>query len=148
MGNITPAKRALAALDTTPSDVAEAPKPISKKIRAAIDAMVAGDAKTITEAAAVAGLSREHLSRELGKPHITEHLRGKVLRNLALASARAGDTKVKLSIAITKWSATAPARSSSAWPASRQRQHQLPRAQDWSPVCKLSSLIVPVPRPS
>jgi hypothetical protein len=96
MGNFTPAKRALAAIDAPPSDVAEAPKRISKKIRAAIDAMVAGEAKTITEAAAVAGCSREHLSRELGKPHVNELLRGKVLRNLALASARAGDTKVKL----------------------------------------------------
>ena len=90
-----PAKRALAAIDAPPS-VAESPKRISKKIRAAIDAMVAGDAKTVTEAAVVAGCSREHLSRELGKPHVNEPLRSKVLRNLALASARAGDTKVKL----------------------------------------------------
>jgi len=36
------------------------PKRITHKVRRAIDIMVAGDAKTITEAAEKAGLSREH----------------------------------------------------------------------------------------
>lgn len=36
------------------------------------------------------------LSRELGKPHITAHLGDKVLRNLAVNSAKAGATKVQL----------------------------------------------------
>jgi hypothetical protein len=72
------------------------PKRITKKIRAAVDALVHGDAKSITEAAEKAGLSRSHLSRELGKPHITAHLRDKVLRNLAVNSAKAGATKVQL----------------------------------------------------
>jgi hypothetical protein len=71
-------------------------KRISKKVRTAIDAMVAGDVKTITDAANKAGLSREHLSRELSHPHVTEHLRQKVVRSLALASARAGATKIEL----------------------------------------------------
>jgi hypothetical protein len=71
-------------------------KRITKKIRAAIDALVQGDAKSITEAAEKAGLSRSHLSRELGKPHITAVLRDKVLRNLAVNSAKAGATKVQL----------------------------------------------------
>lgn len=35
--------------------MSEKPKPISAKVRAAIDAMVAGDARTVTDAAAVAG---------------------------------------------------------------------------------------------
>ncbi len=69
---------------------------ISSKVKDAIKFMVEGDAKTVTAAAEKAGISREHLSRELSKPHITEHLRQKVLRNLVVASARAGDTKVKL----------------------------------------------------
>lgn len=72
------------------------PKRITKKIRGAVDALVHGDAKSITEAAEKAGLSRSHLSRELGKPHITAHLRDKVLRNLAVNSAKAGATKVQL----------------------------------------------------
>lgn len=71
-------------------------KSISKKVRAAIDAMVAGEVKTITDAATKAGISREHLSRELSRPHVTEHLRQRVVRSLALASARAGATKIEL----------------------------------------------------
>ncbi|MBR0974095.1 hypothetical protein [Bradyrhizobium japonicum] len=76
--------------------MSEKPKPISAKVRAAIDAMVAGDARTITDAAAVAGVSREYLSRELSKPHITEHLRQKIRRSLAVGAARAGATKLAL----------------------------------------------------
>jgi len=72
------------------------PKRITKKIRAAVDALVHGEAKTITEAGEQAGLSRSHLSRELGKPHITALLRHKVLRNLAINSAKAGAIKVQL----------------------------------------------------
>ena len=53
MENITPpmpSKRALAALDKpAPADVGP-PKRISKKVRAAIDAMVSGDCKKICEA--------------------------------------------------------------------------------------------------
>ncbi|MET4242712.1 hypothetical protein [Bradyrhizobium sp. RT10b] len=82
---------------TSPS--AEKParlKPISKKIRDAIGAMVRGDVKTITAAAEQVGLSREHLSRELGRPHIAKLLQEKVARNLAMSSARAGATKVDL----------------------------------------------------
>jgi hypothetical protein len=42
----TPAKRALAALDAPSTEAAEKPKRISNKIKAAINAMVAGEAKT------------------------------------------------------------------------------------------------------
>jgi hypothetical protein len=72
------------------------PKRISAKVRIAIDAMVEGTAKTVTAAAEHADLSLEHLSRELGKPHITEHLRQKVKRSLAVGAARAGKTKLDL----------------------------------------------------
>jgi hypothetical protein len=72
------------------------PARISAKVRAAVDAMVAGTAKTITDAAAHSGLSREHLSRELSKPHITEHLRQKIKRSLAVGAVRAGATKLAL----------------------------------------------------
>jgi hypothetical protein len=78
------------------SDKPPAPKRITKKIRAAVDALVHGDAKTITAAAEKVGLSRSHLSRELGRPHISEFLKNKVLRNLAINAARAGAVKVDL----------------------------------------------------
>lgn len=76
--------------------MSEKPKPISAKVRAAIDAMVADTAKTITDAAAVAGISREHLSRELSKPHVAEHMRQKIKRTLVVGAARAGATKLAL----------------------------------------------------
>jgi hypothetical protein len=92
-----PAKRALAVLDQ-PAPPADAgpPKRVSPKVRAAIDAMVSGECKNITEAGAKVGLARESLSRALSTPHIAEHLRQKVLRHLAIHAARAGATKVDL----------------------------------------------------
>jgi hypothetical protein len=93
-----PAKRALAALDhPAPTADIDQTKRISKKVRAAIDAMVAGgEIKTIADAARHVGLARETLSRSLGIPHIAEHLRQKVIRHLAIHAARAGATKVDL----------------------------------------------------
>lgn len=82
--------------DVPSADKPAKSKPISKRIRTAIDAMVSGDAKTITDAAEKAGLSREHLSRELGKPHITKLLHDKVARNLNVNAAKAGATKIDL----------------------------------------------------
>ena len=99
MENVTPpmpAKRALAVLDTPVPAVPVPPRRISKKVRAAIDAMVNGEVKKICEAAEKVGLARESLSRALSTPHVAEHLRQKVLRRLAIAAARAGATKVEL----------------------------------------------------
>jgi hypothetical protein len=99
MENITPrspAKRALAVLDTPPPAAPLPPKRISKKVRAAIDAMVSGECRQIKEAAAKVGLARESLSRALSTPHVAEHLRQKVLRHLAIAAARAGAVKGEL----------------------------------------------------
>jgi hypothetical protein len=92
----TPAKRALAVLDNPPPADIGPPKRISKKVRAAIDAMVSGDCKQIKGAAEKVGLARESLSRALSTPHVAEHLCQKVLRALAIAAARAGATKVEL----------------------------------------------------
>src|SRR6266478_2854657 len=92
----TPAKRALAALDNPPPAEPLPPRRISKKVRAAIDAMVSGDCKKICDAAEKVGLARESLSRALSTPHVAEHLRTKVLRHLGIAAARAGATKVEL----------------------------------------------------
>jgi hypothetical protein len=94
-----PAKRALAALDAPPLDpgtAAPAKQRISKKVQTAMDALIAGDVKTIKEAAEKVGLHRESLSRSLSIPHVAAHLRQKVIRHLAIAAARASATKVDL----------------------------------------------------
>jgi hypothetical protein len=92
-----PAKRALAALENpAPVGPPIPAKRISKKVRAAIDVMVSGEVKTVTDAAAKAGLARASLSRALSTPHVAEFLRQKVMRHLAIAAARAGATKTEL----------------------------------------------------
>jgi len=96
MENIAPAKRALAVLDTPKPAEPLPARRISAKVRRGIEAMVTGDSKTIQDAAEKAGLSREHFTRELAKPHITEHLRQRVLKTLAIQAARAGAVKGEL----------------------------------------------------
>jgi hypothetical protein len=64
-------------------------RPVPKKVRAACDALVSGDAKTITAAAEKAGLSREYLSRQFSKSHVVEFLRSKAARTVAIAAGRA-----------------------------------------------------------
>jgi hypothetical protein len=91
----------LAALSAAGAAAAQQPvrqkqKPIPKAIRLACDALVNGYAKTITEAAEKAGISREYLSRRLGESHIAEHLRQKAHRVVSVAAGRAAATKVEL----------------------------------------------------
>jgi hypothetical protein len=91
-----PAKRALDVLDTPlPTGPVPALR-ITNKVRRAIDLMVSGECKTLTQAAAKVGLARESIGRALNKPHVAEHLRQRVLKHLGIAAARAGHTKVKL----------------------------------------------------
>jgi hypothetical protein len=87
----TPAKRALAVLDSPPPDVAESPYRVSKKVQAAIDLMVSGQCKKISDAAEKVGLARESLSRALNKPHVSALMLQKVQRSLAMAAARGND---------------------------------------------------------
>jgi hypothetical protein len=97
MESKTPARRALAVLDTpAPPTEVTAQRRISKKVRTAIEAMVSGQCKTIKDAAEKVGLSREHFTRELSKPHIAAYMREKVLKQLAIAAARAGAVKGEL----------------------------------------------------
>ena len=97
MMNKPPAKRALEALEApAPIVPADAPKRISKKVRAAIDLMVNGDVKTQKEAAEKVGLARESLSRALSTPHVANHLLMKTKRRLGIAAARAGHTQIEL----------------------------------------------------
>jgi hypothetical protein len=97
MMDITPAKRALAALDQpAPAEPVNKALRITNKVRRAIDLMVSGECKQINETAEKVGLARESLSRALSKPHVIEHLRQKVIRRLNIAAARAGATKTEL----------------------------------------------------
>jgi hypothetical protein len=58
--------------------------------------MVSGDCKKVTDAALLVGLSREHLSRELNRPHIAAFMRQEIMRHLNIAAARAGAVKGEL----------------------------------------------------
>lgn len=91
--------RHMNAIATTPDTNEQQPvkhRKISRRIKAACDALVHGDVKTVTDAAAKANLSREHLSRELSKPHIAEYLRVKACRALAIGAGRAAAVKLEL----------------------------------------------------
>lgn len=74
-------------METLPDD--PRPKRIPKRIKQAIEDLVRGDAKSITDAAERAGYTREHLSREIHKRHIQQYLRDRRGRSLTIASARA-----------------------------------------------------------
>jgi hypothetical protein len=70
----------------TPQPKTRKPPP---KVRAAIEALVTGQCKTIKAAAAKVGLSRERLSRAFSEPHNAEALRTRAAREVALSSGRA-----------------------------------------------------------
>ncbi|KAA0688487.1 helix-turn-helix domain-containing protein [Azospirillum brasilense] len=57
-------------------------KGLTKKVRAAIDALIAGRAKTHEEAAAIAGCARESVSRALKRPEVLEEIRLRVEQQL------------------------------------------------------------------
>lgn len=69
---------------------------ISARIKRACDALVAGEARTITDAAKIANISREQLSRSFQKNHVVEYLRSKACRVLALAAGRAAAKQLEL----------------------------------------------------
>jgi hypothetical protein len=71
-------------------------RPISKKVTRAIDLMIGGKAKNITEAAEQVGIARETLSRNLSRPDVGEQMRTKVMKSLAMAAGRASAVKVDL----------------------------------------------------
>lgn len=61
---------------------ATGPRRISKKLSVAIGALLDGSAKTQTEAAAIAGMARETLSRALQRPDVQEHMRTQVEKQI------------------------------------------------------------------
>jgi hypothetical protein len=82
------------------------------KVRAAIEALVTGQVRTITAAAKRVGLTRERLSRAFSEPHNAEALRTRAAREVALSSGRAAarlnqlidSTSQKVSLEATKFS--------------------------------------------
>jgi hypothetical protein len=58
-------------------------------VRAAIEALVTGQCRTIKSAAQKVGLSRERLSRAFSEPHNAEALRTRAAREVALSAGRA-----------------------------------------------------------
>jgi hypothetical protein len=59
------------------------------RVRAAIEALVTGQVRTITAAAKKVGLTRERLSRAFSELHNAEALRTRAAREVALSSGRA-----------------------------------------------------------
>jgi hypothetical protein len=78
---------------TTPQPKMRKPPP---KVRAAIEALVTGQVKTITAAAKKVGLTRERLSRALSEPHIAEALRTRAAREVAMSAGRASARLTRL----------------------------------------------------
>jgi hypothetical protein len=71
---------------TTPQRRIRKPPP---RVRAAIEALVTGQVRTIKAAAQKVGLTRERLSRAFSEPHNAEALRTRAGREVALSSGRA-----------------------------------------------------------
>jgi hypothetical protein len=91
-----PAKRALAVLDKPPPTDIGPPRRISKKVSTAIDLMIGGKAKNITEAALQVGIARETLSRNLSRPDVADLMRQRIIKSMAIAAGRASAVKVDL----------------------------------------------------
>ncbi len=72
------------------------PRPIGRKIKAAIDLKCSGQVKTWKEAAQRVNCAPEYLSRALSKDHVTAYLRRKACHALAMAAGRAAAVKVEL----------------------------------------------------
>jgi hypothetical protein len=71
-------------------------RPISRKVVQAIELMIGGKAKNITEAAAAIGMPRETLSRNLSRPDIAEQIRTNCTKALIMAAPRASAVKIDL----------------------------------------------------
>ena len=81
---------------TEPTGKREKKRLPPKRVRAAIAALNNGTAKTITDAAALAGISRQYFYRSMKLPHVSEFARAMSASTLALATGRAAAVKVDL----------------------------------------------------
>jgi hypothetical protein len=82
-------RRSEAALPTLPATTQPKMRKPPPKVRAAIEALVTGQVRTITAAAKKVGLTRERLSRAFSEPHNVEALRTRAAREVSLSSGRA-----------------------------------------------------------
>lgn len=84
---------------TTPAPQRAKPgrKPrVSQAIKAACDLIAAGKHKRFEDVATAVGISREHLSRSLGKDHVQAFISQRARRTIALGVLRASDRVVEL----------------------------------------------------
>jgi hypothetical protein len=65
-------------------------------VKKVVNLLESGQAKTITEAATIVGVSREFISRSLGKVHVTDWLHARAKKKLSMAVVRAATVKVAL----------------------------------------------------
>ena len=93
----TPAKRALAVLDTPPpAEPVNKALRITEKVRRAVHLLVSGECKQITEAAQKVGLARESLGKALDRPHVLAYLQQRTRKRLEILAGRAGAVKAEL----------------------------------------------------
>ena len=71
-------------------------KPVSKRLRHALDLMMRGECKDIKAAAERVGMAREHLSRSLRLPHVQVFIARRARETIALGALRASGRMVEL----------------------------------------------------
>jgi hypothetical protein len=72
------------------------PYTVGPRLRIAIEAMATGQAKTITEAAAAANLTREALSKALRRESVRGYMRSVIMETLGVGAVRAGRKVLEL----------------------------------------------------
>ena len=105
-------RRSEAALPTLPARTQAKMRKPPPKVRAAIEALVTGQVRTITAAAKKVGLTRERLSRAFSEPHNAEALRTRAAREVSLSAGRASarlnqlidSTSQRVALEATKYS--------------------------------------------
>jgi hypothetical protein len=69
---------------------------VPPKVKAAIEALVSGKARNLTQAAKVAGAAREYISRSLTEAHCAAYLRDRAAKQVAIGAGRASARIVSL----------------------------------------------------
>ncbi len=71
-------------------------KPVSKRLRHALDLLQRGECKDIKAAAERVNMTREHLSRSLRKPHVQVFIARRARETIAFGALRASGRMVEL----------------------------------------------------
>jgi hypothetical protein len=72
------------------------PRQIGRKMRHALELLITGECKTIKAAAERVGMSREHLSRMMGEPHIEAFIAQRTRKTIAAGVMRATARSIEL----------------------------------------------------